>query len=181
MDFSSSMSTPLNQLPSLAPNMPDQNMPHMNPQNHDQLVDDILRDIEEPPQQQSNIDTEMLGYSMDSSQIPPPKMNKNFLDASSSKSSGNGGEIGIGGESDNSNGGGFMDYTETKMEWIMNMVKTPLVVFVITFILSLPHFNRFLFGLIPSCLLESGQVNIYGVLLKAVIGAVLFIVISLLV
>jgi hypothetical protein len=169
------MSTPLNQLPSLAPNMPDQNMPPMNPQNHDQLVDDILRDIEEPPQQQSNIDTEMLGYSMDSSQIPPPKMNKNFLDASSSKSSGN--DV----ESDNSNDGGFMDYTETKMEWIMNMVKAPLVVFVITFILSLPHFNRFLFGLIPSCLLESGQVNIYGVLLKAVIGAVLFIVISLLV
>lgn len=178
MDFSNSMSTPLNQLPSLAPNMSDQNMPYMNPQNHDQLVDDILRDIEEPPQQQSNIDTEMLGYSIDSSQIPPPKMNKNFLDASSSKSGVSGDvENGI---TNNINNDGFMDYTETKMEWIMNMIKAPLVVFVITFILSLPHFNRFLFGLIPSCLLESGQVNIYGVLLKAVIGAVLFVLITLL-
>ena len=180
MDFSSTMSTPLNQLPSLASEMPDQNMPPVNSQNNDQLVDDILRDFDEPPHQQSNIDTEMLGYSMDSSQIPPPKMNKNFLDASSASSKSHDqldseGNIGSG------VGGGFMDYTETKMEWIMNMIKAPLVVFVITFILSLPHFNRFLFGLIPSCLLESGQVNMYGVLLKAVIGTVLFIVIALLV
>jgi hypothetical protein len=148
-------------------------------QNNSQLVEDILRDFEEPPQQQSNIDTEMMGYSMDSSQIPPPKMDKNFLDASESSepSSNNSNKIGDG----NGNGGnGFMDYTETKMEWIINMIKAPLVVFVITFLLSLPHFNRFLFGLVPSCLLESGQVNIYGVLLKAVIGAVLFLIISLL-
>ncbi len=175
MDYSNSMSTPLNQLPSLVSDMPDQN-----PQNHDQLVDDILRDFEEPPHQESNIDTEMMGYSMDSSQIPPPKMNKNFLDATATKTSGSGDSSdaningGLGGN------GGFMDYTESKMEWIMNMVKAPLVVFVISFLLSLPHFNRFLFGLIPSCLLESGQVNIYGVLLKAIIGAVLFIIVSLL-
>lgn len=174
-----SMSTPLNQLPSLSADGPDQNPQN---QNHSQLVDDILRDFDEPPQQQSNIDAEMMGYSMDSSQIPPAKMDKNFLDASASDpSSSEPNKMGMSMGMDATSGsGGFMDYTETKMEWIINMLKAPLVVFVITFLLSLPQFNRFLFGLIPSCLLESGQVNIYGVLLKAFIGAVVFVIVSLL-
>jgi len=167
-----SMSTPLNQLPSLS--MPDSQAPPVQQQGHDQLVDDILKEFDEPPQQQSNIDTEIMGYAFDSSQIPPPKMNKNFLDASESKKSLKQDSDGQSGDSTE-----FMDYTETKVEWILNMAKKPIVVFIITFLLSLPQFNRFLFGLVPSCLLESGQVNIFGVLLKSVIGMILFILASI--
>jgi hypothetical protein len=182
MDFNNtSMSTPLHQLPSMASSMPENQPTNQNSAGgHDQLVEDILRDFDEPPQNQSNIDTELMGYAMDSSQIPPPKMNKNFLDSSSNEK----------GDRDPTkaaaataaNEAGYMSYfdgTESKMDWILNLIRGPAVVFIIVFVLSLPHFNRLLFGMIPSCLLESGQVNIYGVLLKALIGCILFILVNL--
>ena len=157
-----SLSTPLNQLPS--------------GNEHTQLVDDILTEFEAPPHKQSNISAEMQEYAFDSSQVPPPKLSGNFLQSGGTNKEG-GGDGGGSGETESQVP---FDYTESKLDWLIKMVKYPFVVFVIVFLLSLPQFNRFLFGLVPSCLLESGQVNIFGVLLKAVVGCVLFIIAQLL-
>ena len=62
---------------------------------------------------------------------------------------------------------------------IMRNIKYPILVFFMSFIISLPEFNRFLFGFFPRLLLESGQVSIGGVLLKAIVGMLLFSIISL--
>lgn len=155
------MSTPLEDLPSFAETN------NIQPPQHDQMVNDMLKDFENPPAQESNINSEMMGYAMDSSQVPPPKMNKNFLEQPhlpvTRPVSGN---------------NGFIDTTSSKTDWILNLIKSPIIVFIICFIISLPQFNRALFSIFPSCLLESGQVNIYGVLLKALIGAILFVIAS---
>ena len=56
----------------------------------------------------------------------------------------------------------------------MKNIKYPALVFVLSFIISLPEFNRFLFGFFPRLLLESGQVSIGGVMLKALVGMIIF-------
>ena len=62
-----------------------------------------------------------------------------------------------------------------------NHLKLPLVVFLICFLISLPRANRLLFSMMPSLLLESGQVSLQGVLIKAVLGLVLYYLVSLIV
>jgi hypothetical protein len=62
---------------------------------------------------------------------------------------------------------------------IIKNIKYPGLVFVICFIISIPEFNRFLFSFFPKLLLESGQVSIGGVLLKAIVGMILFGIIGL--
>ena len=69
---------------------------------------------------------------------------------------------------------GFNLGGETLKEKIMKNIKYPALVFVICFLISLPEFNRFLFGFFPRLLLESGQVSIGGVMLKALIGMIVF-------
>ena len=155
-----------------------------NPQTSDsQLVEDILKEMGNSPgiEHQSNINSQALQYAMDSSQVPAYKytepnfqsnqpynnysekiMNKQ-QDINSSFLS----QIGI-----NLNG-------ESLKDKIMKNVKYPILVFFISFIVSLPEFNRFLFGFFPKLLLESGQVSIGGVLLKGIIGMLLFSIISL--
>ena len=56
----------------------------------------------------------------------------------------------------------------------MKNIKYPILVFVLCFIISLPEFNRFLFSFFPRLLLESGQVSIGGVLIKALVGMLIF-------
>ena len=61
----------------------------------------------------------------------------------------------------------------------MSNIKYPILVLVLCFLISLPEFNRFIFGFVPSLLLESGQVSIGGVLLKALIGMLLYCIIAI--
>jgi hypothetical protein len=61
----------------------------------------------------------------------------------------------------------------------MKNFKYPILVFILSFIISLPEFNRFLFSFCPRLLLESGQVSIGGVLMKAFVGMLLFIIVAL--
>jgi len=68
---------------------------------------------------------------------------------------------------------------ESLKDKIIKNIKYPIIVFVICFLISLPEFNRFLFGFFPRLLLESGQVSIGGVLLKSLIGMILFSIIVL--
>ena len=171
-------------LPQQDGSMPMQINPTYNPQTSDsQLVEDILKEMGNSPgiEHQSNINSQALQYAMDPSQVPaykytePEQQNNHQYDNYSEKimnkqqqlNSGFLSQIGI-----NLNG-------ESLKDKIMRNMKYPILVFCISFIISLPEFNRFLFGFVPRLLLESGQVSIGGVLLKGIVGMILFSIISL--
>jgi hypothetical protein len=150
-----------------------------------QLVEDILKEMGDSPgaEQQSNINSQALQYAMDSSQVPAYKYTENndvmqptqpynnysekMMHQQQQLNSGFLSHIGI-----NLNG-------ETLKEKIMRNLKFPILVFVISFMISLPEFNRFLFSFFPRLLLESGQVSIGGVFLKGIVGMILFSIIAL--
>jgi hypothetical protein len=146
-----------------------------------QLVEDILKEMGESPgaDQQSNINSQAFQYTMDSAQVPPTKYTPPQHNTSGPEYTNytqkvlmenNNGFLGTMGINLNGN---------SLKEKIMNNIKYPVVVFVIGFLISLPEFNRFLFGFFPRLLLESGQVSIGGVLLKALVGMILFSIIVL--
>jgi hypothetical protein len=146
-----------------------------------QLVEDILKEMGDSPgaEQMSNINNQAFHYTMDSSQVPPnkyvppnpiPEMNEtNYTQKMMMDQQPNNllAQIGI-----NLNG-------ESVKEKITKNMKYPLLVFVLCFIISLPEFNRFLFGFFPKLLLESGQISIGGIILKSFIGMMVFIIVSL--
>jgi len=76
---------------------------------------------------------------------------------------------------------GLNDSSKTYLEQLFYKSKPILVVFVLMFILSLHQTNRVIFGFVPRLLLENGQISIYGMLLKAVLAAVLYYIILLLI
>jgi hypothetical protein len=182
-----SQSTPINMIRrnGIQDNLPSVMPDNMAPITSDtQLVEDILKEMGDSPgsEQQSNINSQSLQYAMDSSQIPPHKYNpqtsqqeQQMMDYNNytqkimmeNQNTGILGQLGI-------NLGG-----ETLKEKIMKNIKLPLILFVICFIISLPEFNRFLFGFFPRLLLESGQVSIGGVILKAFIAMCLIFIIEL--
>ena len=180
-----SLSTPINMIrrgdPSMDSNTADNQFGTNN--SDSQLVEDILKEMGESPglEQQSNINSQAYQYAMDNSQAPSYKFNtqqdqngfyddKNYsekmMHQQSQSNNGLLGQIGI-----NLSGASLKDK-------IMNNIKYPGLVFVISFIISLPEFNRFLFSFFPKLLLESGQVSIGGVLLKAFVGMILFAIIA---
>ena len=146
-----------------------------------QLVEDILKEMGDSPgaEQMSNINNQAFHYTMDSSQVPPnkyvppnpiPEMNEtNYTQKMMMDQQPNNllAQIGI-----NLNG-------ESVKEKITKNMKYPLLVFVLCFIISLPEFNRFLFGFFPKLLRESGQISIGGIILKSFIGMMVFIIVSL--
>ena len=150
-----------------------------------QLVEDILKEMGDSPgaEQQSNINSQALQYAMDSSQVPAYKYtekneqlqpiqpynnySEKMMHQQQQSNSGFLSQIGI-----NLNG-------ETIKEKLMRNIKLPLLVFIISFMISLPEFNRFLFSFFPRLLLESGQVSIGGVFLKGLVGFILFSIIAL--
>jgi hypothetical protein len=150
-----------------------------------QLVEDILKEMGDSPgmEQQSNINSQALQYAMDSSQVPAYKYagqneklepvqpynnySEKIIHQQQNQNSGFLSQIGI-----NLNG-------ESLKDKIVKNSRYPILIFVISFFISLPEFNRFLFGFFPRLLLESGQVSIGGVLLKAFVGMLLFSIIAL--
>ena len=130
-----------------------------NPQTSDsQLVEDILKEMGNSPgiEHQSNINSQALQYAMDSSQVPAYKYtapdlqanqpynnySEKIMNKQQELNTGFLSQIGI-----NLNG-------ETLKEKIMRNMKYPILVFFISFMISLPEFNRFLFGFFPKLLLE---------------------------
>jgi hypothetical protein len=181
-----SQSTPINMIrrngttQDTLPNTISNNMTGMS--SDTQLVEDILKEMGDSPgfEQQSNINSQALQYAMDSAQVPPnkytpPQQDQQIIDYNNytqkmmmeHQNAGILGQLGI-------NLGG-----DTLKERIMKNIKYPALVFVICFIVSLPEFNRFLFGFFPRLLLESGQVSLGGVMLKALIAMILFSIIVL--
>ena len=146
--------------------------PQQIPQDNNQLVDDILADMGEPPMMNpSNIDNAMMNRAMDRSQIPPEKqydMEEDYNYNQDKLHNENSMLLDVVGVSESSTIGRAY-----------NAVKYPILVFVVCFIVSLPQLNRLLFSMIPTLLLESGQVSLQGVALKSLIGMVLFYLLSL--
>ena len=149
-----------------------------------QLVEDILKEMGDSPgmEQQSNINSQALQYTMDSSQIPAYKQNDNNEVLQPINQYNNYSEKMINEQQLNSGIFSTMGInlnSESIKDKFMRNIKYPLLVFIISFIISLPEFNRFLFGFFPRLLLESGQVSIGGVLLKSFVAMLLFTIIAL--
>jgi len=180
----------MNSMPNISMNSNDMpildnnNVNMSNQPSESQLVEDILKEMGDSPgmEQQTNINSQALQYAMDSSQVPaykqmdnnehiqPMNPNNNYSEKMVHQQLNNNGllsQIGI-----NISGDSLKDK-------IMKNFKYPILVFILSFIISLPEFNRFLFSFIPRLLLESGQVSIGGVLMKAFVGMLLFIIIAL--
>ena len=62
---------------------------------------------------------------------------------------------------------------QTLVEKITNQVKLPIIVAVLFVILSLPQFNRILTRFVPRFLAETGEINMIGLLAKAIFLAIL--------
>ena len=144
-----------------------------------QLVEDILKEMGDSPgaEQQSNINSQAFQYTMDSAQVPPTKymppqrpqeiQHPDYINYTQKMMF------------DNSNTSlldsiGINLSGSSLKEKFMSNIKYPILVLVVCFLISLPEFNRVLFGFFPRLLLESGQVAIGGVCLKAIVGMVLF-------
>jgi hypothetical protein len=177
-----SQSTPINKLP----------RENMNNQQTNNMVDDILNEMDDT--KTDFINTDINNYAMDPSQIPPEKMNENFLnemggnnqqqehttnkeykDSKESEESSN----------KESNTNSFLSKLNLNTENLsmedliskcLKQVKYAIVVFILVIIVSLPEFNRVVFTKIKGMLLESGEINMKGVLLKAVLATVLFLI-----
>ena len=151
-----------------------------------QLVDDILKEMGESPgmDQQSNINSQTIQYAMDRAQVPPNKyISPQSVDDTNDENNNTYSKKIMMDQQQNQHGFlnqlGFTLSGDSFKEKIMNNMKYPILVFIICFIISLPECNRFIFGFVPKMLLESGQVSFAGVMLKAFIGMLLYICISL--
>jgi hypothetical protein len=150
-----------------------------------QLVEDILKEMGDSPgmEQQSNINSQALQYTMDSSQVPAYKQNENNEVLRPINQFNNYSEKMVN-EQEKLNTGMFSQMginlnSESIKDKFMKNIKYPILVFIISFIISLPEFNRFLFGFFPRLLLESGQVSIGGVFIKSIVSMLLFTIIAL--
>jgi hypothetical protein len=156
-----------------------------------QLVNDILKEMGDSPGADNQVDINIgsMNYAMDSSQVPPEKLAGNFLETQGQETL-NPINTSMGGTSElinsmNSptnvddtnkllNSLSLNDSSLPLQTRILNMFKYPVIVFVICIIISLPIFSRTLFSVFPKLLKESGEISILGVVLKAVIGAIIF-------
>ena len=162
------------------------NMQQGNMSSDSQLVDDILKEMGESPgmDQQSNINSQTIQYAMDRAQVPPNKyISPQHGDEKDEDNNNTYSKKMMMDQQQNQTGFlnqlGFTLSGDSLKEKIMNNMKYPILVFIICFIISLPECNRFIFGFAPKLLLESGQVSFGGVILKAFIGMLLYICISL--
>jgi hypothetical protein len=177
-----SSSTPLNQLPSQQPPPP---LPPQELDNSNDMVEDILNEMSNSNNGSNN---DSLNYAMDPSQIPPDKMDVNFLETPQQNSdqplnnqenlqNNNATEVKSNSILSKLNLGSM----EGTLSKCFNSTKSAVIVFVLVLVVSLPKFNKIVFTKLPKMLSESGEINIKGVLLKAILCSVLFLVSSLLI
>lgn len=183
-----SFSTPINQLPNMnnqqQPQPPQHQPPQLQPENTDNMVDDILNEM---ALENNAVNNESLNYAMDPSQIPPEKMDVNFLNETPKNPNQQ--------QQQQSNVNSMQQENTTpknpllaklnlsssmeeKLSKCVKQLKNAFLVFLIVTIVSLPQFNRLLFNKFKSMLLESGEINMKGVMLKGVIGTALFLILS---
>lgn len=156
------------------PGMPDMNMGGMGNTggpNENQLVEDILREMNGNAGD-ANISGGAYQYATDQAQVPngPPlsdisQMTDKVIEEE------------------------YRNFVRDENRLISKLVDTQshpwavsvvnaLIVFLILLFVSLPQINKLLFTFLPGLLLESGQVSFQGVLLKCVIGLILYVIIT---
>jgi len=178
-----SQSTPLNQLPRENMNNSQQNQQ----QSSSDMVDDILNEMSS----NDEMNTESFNHMMDSSQVPPEKMEENFLNNNSNQQGNNqqenGKNTGNSDQNTNKSKEPFQNNIISKLKGgnieklfkdCLKQIKYAIIVFVLVMIVSLPQFNRFVFTKVKGMLLESGEINMKGVLLKGIVATVVFLVLS---
>jgi len=181
-----SQSTPLNQLPRENMNKSGQ----QNQQNSSsEMVDDILNEMSS----HNEMNTESFNHIMDPSQVPPEKMEENFLNNNNSNpqdmpqndQNTNNLEEKSNKANDSFKGNMLSKLKGGNMEELfkncLKQIKYAIIVFILVMIVSLPQFNRFVFTKVKGMLLESGEINMKGVLLKGVVATVIFLVLSFIV
>ena len=165
-----SQSTPLNQL----------QKPQQEPmQPSEPSIEEMLQDMDVPQPPPGNMNTEQFNYSIDQSQVPPKKQ-ENFLNNTTNPP-----EPVPQPEANKVEKKTTIPYLNIELDSggmvskCMNAGKSALVVLVLVFLISLPEVNRMVFTKIPGMLSESGEIKIQGVGLKAVVCAILFMVINM--
>ena len=156
-----------------------------------QLVNDILKEMGDSPGtgNQADINVGSMNYAMDSSQVPPEKLAGNYLETQGQETL-NPINSSMGGTTEPItsihsptnldetnkllNSLSLNDSSVPIQTRIINMFKHPVIVLAICIIISLPIFSRTLFSVFPKLLKESGEISILGVVLKALIGAIMF-------
>ena len=184
-----SASTPINQIR----NRQNHGQPS-GQQTDDQLMNDILKEMEVGPGEDniSDMNANSFQYPMDQSQVPPEKIaSSKFDDISASLNQSLNSQLGeddviINSNNLNSRSSGLSGITNLSMslnttnlkDTIINFVKIPLVVLALCFIFGLPQVNKFIFKFFPNLLLESGQITMLGNFLKALVIALLVMLVQ---
>ena len=172
-----------NQPPLMMPGggVPDMGMPDMGgmgntggPSNENQLVEDILREMNGNPGD-GNISGGAFQYATDQAQVPagPPPDEEMMMRQMADKMI----------EEE------YRNFAKDENRLISRLIDTQrnpwalavingLLVFLSLLFVSLPQINKLIFTFLPGLLLESGQVSFQGVLLKCVIGLILYVVIT---
>lgn len=147
-----------------------------------QFIDEVMSAYDpnnmRVPDHRSDINTQSMQYVMDGSQVPPERggpsppppvgVRDDYLREQQQPVLNQGGML----DSINvSNGMRIID--------LLKYLRVPIIVFVLAFLISEQHFNRFVFGLFPSLLMESGQIKLSGVFLKSFIAMVLAFIINI--
>ena len=158
--------------PQMQQPMPPQ-MPEQSPQqivNEDDLVNDILNDIDTVDNAKDNINFGTSDYIMSDSQIPSETLNDNFLYPNNDTE-----------QINSMKGGNDEPIVKTGNKYIdlaIKYLKDPIIIIILFVLLSLPQVNKMLFHLVPKLLNENGTISFYGILLKGVLCAILFVAIN---
>ena len=141
--------------------------PNMNMPSDTNMVSQVLErvnNMEDDPYA-SNISGEMMSHNMDPSQIPPEQQ-QHYMPED---------------EPINYHQPHHMEEPEAE-SWsqkIQTGVKGPFLVFIVALVINLPQITRMLTHFVPKLLHESGQLNMYGVFVKAMLIALLYGLINL--
>ena len=155
------MSTSLSDLP-LPPNM-NQQQGEQQQFDINSMIDAVSNQQNQPQQEDSNMSAGALQYQLDNSQIPYNGPNPNLRIQEEPYMM-------------EQNQYEMMQEPEpelTLIDKIKNQMTIPIMVAVLFVVLSLPQFNKLLTKFFPRFLSESGDMNMMGLAVKALIMAVL--------
>jgi len=155
------MSTSLSDLP-LPPNM-NQQQGEQQQFDINSMIDAVSNQQNQPQQEDSNMSAGALQYQLDNSQIPYNGPNPNLRIQEEPYMM-------------EQNPYEMMQEPEpelTLVDKIKNQMTIPIMVAVLFVVLSLPQFNKLLTRFFPRFLSESGDMNMMGLAVKALIMAVL--------
>jgi len=155
------------QMPSM--DMPQQHMGNMNAPSDDSMMNQVLDRVQtmDNDPYSSNINGEMMSHNMDPSQVPPEQQYQHMPEEQMQMMYHQGQQ--------------FNEPEPESESWnqkVQQTVKGPFIIFLIAFLISLPHVTRMLTHFIPRLLQESGQLNLYGVAVKALMIALTYAIVA---